>query len=756
MGFPKMGRQAVRGVTMPELAGGLNLRDSVSMVRDNQLTDGLNVWYKDAVLKTRPGMRVNQGVIDGGRITAFIRTADDAPEKKLLQSDIVPRCNDIYRVIDGKRYCLFAAKVNKLGVDTLLFQFVTDDAVIDLPEYSKEGHIIDNFFVVEQKQTLYCFIRMHGNSDGIVEYTIIQYIDGDAWTELSEKDYYVPLVLVNGDMQHTFAPPSGTMYEGYNLLTHRYRMQFDADTCESERMLYRTLHNIKMPARAHLVGETVTARLTDMDGNVVIHTVTINEQVPSVETELGSDGMRMKVWEETIDFFDASDKAVVLPEKYKGLHNNFEFELPFWDDEHEAGITKVFEMTNCTWFGGQSAGLGGGTRLFLCGNREEKEKNLVVWSDMDNPLYFPENNYFYVGNSSQAVTGFGKQNELLVIFKERELFYTYYQQGEAYSAADVISQNVIDVTAASAYFPLVQIHGSIGCDCPNSIQLCRNRLVWASTQGKVYTLTTNNQYSERNVYEVSGMVERRLEKETMEALADAFSCDWQGLYCLFVNNHVYLMDYNSYGYQYAYSYSKTEDSNVMIPWWYWELPEVNGAGHLKGIPHFVAAFDKKLVIYRMEENDMVESDGSVSVYQYYHIPYMIDLAAEKDLLPQYEAGSLRVRTGEREIPCMLQTKIFDFGQPQYHKAVPLVNIAFGNNGGAPITLHYVTENGAYPEETVRLRQKAADSYSAGYVRNKPFRPCVGLVTRFGLRLECTGKMAVDSVALNYRVTGGAK
>lgn len=59
-----------------------------------------------------------------------------------------------------------------------------------------------------------------------------------------------------------------------------------------------------------------------------------------------------------------------------------------------------------------------GTRLFLGSNTEETNKNLVVWSDPDNPLYFPENNYFSVGENSSAVTGFGRQADMLVIFKE--------------------------------------------------------------------------------------------------------------------------------------------------------------------------------------------------------------------------------------------------------------------------------------------------------------------------------------------------
>ena len=49
------------------------------------------------------------------------------------------------------------------------------------------------------------------------------------------------------------------------------------------------------------------------------------------------------------------------------------------------------------------------------GNSLNKEKALVVWSGLNDPLYFSENAYFYVGDTTSKVTGFGKQSNMLVI-----------------------------------------------------------------------------------------------------------------------------------------------------------------------------------------------------------------------------------------------------------------------------------------------------------------------------------------------------
>lgn len=121
---------------------------------------------------------------------------------------------------------------------------------------------------------------------------------------------------------------------------------------------------------------------------------------------------------------------------------------------------------------------------------------------------------------------------MLVIFKEHEMFYATYQAGGDFTAQDVIDGKVVDVTAQMARFPVTQINPSIGCDCPQTVQLCNNRLVWATSDGKVYTLTDATPYSERNVRELSGMIESHLKAQGKEALQAATSEILTGImYC---------------------------------------------------------------------------------------------------------------------------------------------------------------------------------------------------------------------------------
>ncbi len=760
--FPSINTKPVKNVTMPELSGGINLRDSVSMIEDNQLTDGLNVWYKDAVLKTRPGMEVLG--------TPILNAIVEFTEIDRV-SEIIPRATEIYRAVEGETYRLYTVlvKTRSEWENMVLFFFVSGDKVVRLTELkrSQEGRKIYNYFTIEHENDIFCFVAEEDEGLNskfhiyVLEawYRGVEYGEGGSWEEvdISEKAY-APLVAVNCEMEGLIfgfkdAVKNITPFEGYNMLSSRYRMQYNLDSA-NEKLEFGLIHNMGDPLDRildSLIGERVIARTTDKWGRVCTHELTLkNKAVCHEETQYAVDGLKMKVYASYIQFDIGEGYDVLIKENFGGLKNCLEIEVPFV--QNNEAMSKIFNMTQHTWFGGTSTGINGGTRLFLGGCEMEQHKNLVLWSDLNNPFYFPENNYFYVGNSSQAITGFGKQNDMLVLFKEKEIFYTHFIKGKDYTVNDVIDKNVGEVTTISASFPLVQIHGSIGCDCPNTIQLCRNRLVWANSYGKVYTLVSNDQYNERNIYEVSNMIERRFKTESPNKIKKAVSCDWEGMYILFIENRMYCMDYNSYGYQHISTYLKNEDSNLKIPWWYWELPQAMGIENgLTSRPFAISSNENNLIFSRFEE-----SEQQLGAIRNSHlVTYVMRNKKGYD-----EVANIREDTyiGTENLPIynMMQTKIFDFGVPHKNKAISLVNISFGNNGGEPIALKYITENGEYLQESIILTHSDTAEYSAGYVRNKPFRPSVGLVNRFGLKLECEGDMAMDAFSIDYKLVGTAR
>lgn len=741
MKYPSINKQPTRTITVPEMSGGINLRDSVTLVTDNQLTDSMNLWFDSGLLKTRPGLKK---VLD-------IEYDNYTPATGDLNG-CTYKYENTSRIKNGIVYQLVTVFESRDGGSRIRFIWLGAEKSGTMVK--KELPYISNlsedtylsYFTVQYKKQLYCFCETKDGGD------IFRINDDEtAWEKLTDNDIYAPIIMTGCLPSGSFAELSSpnllatgaTMVEGYNLLGNYCRRIWstyndkvalqtsETNTTKRHAMFYKLMND-----SFNFSGATVTAEITYKSGKVYTHSVTIPENPSNwiVEQTNRGDNIYLAVTGTMLAFFasptpDSDERyntAYVTENDY--VENNLVITEPC--PNNSENMKKVFAMQRSLWFGGDSKGISGGTRLFLCGNTEEKEKNLVIWSGLNNPLYFSENCYAYVGNSNQAVTAFGRQQDMLVIFKERETYLTQYMRNDSITADDLISQRVVDYTASNVYFPIIQLHTGIGCDCPDTVQLCRNRLVWACTDGNVYTLCNDNQYSERTIFKISGMVERKLKKRIDKG---ATSADFGGKYHLFLGKNVFVMDYESYGYTYIASYTKTEDAQLRIPWWQWELPQKEYGFY----DYFPLLSDTALMLFSLN----VETSDLTDCWNDYRISAFDD-GVDNDNGQPIHSGFV--------------TKIFDFGAPAHTKNVPLVNIAFGNNGGNPITVTFVTDKGERGTEEITLAESDEDEYSPEYVHNRQLRPYGSLITRFGIRVECEGVMSLSSLSLNYRLLGGAR
>jgi hypothetical protein len=408
----------------------------------------------------------------------------------------------------------------------------------------------------------------------------------------------------------------------------------------------------------------------------------------------------------------------------------------------EDAVMKVYGMTKSIWFGGNVNGLYGGTRLFLGGNVVKNDQALMVWSDLDNPLFFPVGNHVYVGDKSKALTAFGRQDTSLVILKYRELYQAEYVSSNVSADENIEDGGYYDLTQ-SAYFPLRQVHGYIGCDCPNTVQLCRNRLVWANSDGKVYTLITQNQYNERAVFSVSEMIDPKLRTEP---LTEAYSADWNGYYCLLVGKRMYVMDYNSYGFSYISSFSKSEDANIKIPWYYWELPDM---------AHGLILNEGRLVIPIMHEWE--QSNDNKPHHRVVILAYIDGASGDDDVFGsgKYTDG-YKFTFNTQKIHSTIQTKLYDFNHPARLKSVPIVNFSFGYNDTAPIKVEFVSERKISDEHEIIVEGIDEDARDLGYLHQFRLFPYTKSTVMFGAKISCDGELAIASMSLQYKALGGAK
>jgi hypothetical protein len=271
-----------------------------------------------------------------------------------------------------------------------------------------------------------------------------------------DDELYAPLVMINGrSVVGENKAANGVMYEGLNLLTMKYYRAGYTPSVGEEKEFENYYPPIKMTGFWGETPASITVDILYADDDV---SLTLENKQRKTTFKLGNTEYTLNAENDgTVMIKPAlpiSDVANTVTITYK-----------------ETGASSLPAVSLATWFGG-TANKRGGTRLFLADTDHAK----LLWSGVNNPFYFPENNYMIVGDTSQKITALEKQSDMLVIFKEREIFYTTYVQGEI--DADAVADGVnVDVNVVQAYFPLTQLSPQIGCRCPRSIALCRDRLV---------------------------------------------------------------------------------------------------------------------------------------------------------------------------------------------------------------------------------------------------------------------------------------
>lgn len=734
MNIPKMPKGSQYRVSVPALNGGVNLNDAPNLVEDNQLTDLLNMWWKDQALRTRAGMQTTEDKIFH---------IQDSGMGNSLTYRVYPPVR-VYRDGNAEDYvCCYCEYEMSMANNSFRFYKFDESGNATLESTLSFFEELIPSDSNPYPTDLFMFAA-NPTADSIGLYAVFN--SGDIFRmdkelkfqKISKSDIYAPLVVVNAkgynNSYEGYLTCGGTAFEGYNLLTGAFKTAFttDGDSIRFKLPLEKLTQNNQEYERIEYIGQ---------DGNAVVWSGFSGTTIYREATALvGSSQVTARIYYDAglIEFHDENSALYALP---ASVSSNLI--VTAWKTDPDA-IKKIANMHFATWFGGDRSGINGGTRLFVSGNTEHP--NLVHWSDINNPLYFPENNYAYIGDSSQKVTGFGKQTDILVIFKEHEIYSAEYVSGSTYTAQDVIDGKIVDVTANAAVFPITPINSGIGCDCPNTIQLCNNRLIWATSDGEVYGLMAANQASERNVRKLSAMVEARLKAEDTYMLKRALSCDYDGHYMLFVWDHVYLLDYMDGAFQYYASYSDERKAQRNMPWHYWEIPKKIRIEAVMPKGSHLAAFCPMLYSYT------AGGEYGMPKKSLFGAAYLLE--GEADCVyspsgPDFETGEFEITVEEHEIQSYFQTKLFDFGSQERKKKIHRLHMNMADTSNANMSVSYITEKGTM-EDVYEISMSGT-----GAMIGRMLTPGVSRVCRFGVRVNSGGAIGVDGLVIRYEIGGEA-
>ncbi len=748
---PRIRNNSEYRLNIPALSGGLNCRDGVALIQDNQMTDCLNMWFKEGMLQTRFGMGENK-YYPHLNVYGSMKKHDVYKTVTAKNSLLYKEHSDYGKTFTER--CRLISLHYPSGGSEIRFFWLGENLLVPISSiYTSED---TNYFTVQQDDKIYCFVSFGENQiiyqlQAAPTSSAVQHI----WEALAAEDLYIPTVYTNGKMTGSLSYTSDTktevqtseyipqadMLDDFNLLGDYFRAYYS--TVNKDLMRNGVEHcpmryeiPVEFDGSGVCAGKTVTVKITDKNGKKVTHTATFDEfGTSAIEGSFNpADDLEMYVSYNEIVFYEQyqSQNRIRLLEESDYVRNNMEIIFPMCYTAGERD--KVFKMSRHTWFGGSSEGISGGTRLFLCGN--SRNKNLVMWSDIENPLYFPEHNCFGVGETGESVTGFGKQSDMLIIFKPSETYYTQYTQADSATAQQVMNQDIVGLASSGVYFPLCLINSTIGCDLPDTVQLCRNRLVWCDSSGRVYTLTNNNQYSERNIFEVGEMIYDKLKLDT--DINNAESADFEGHYILHTaGGRMYVLDYNSYGYNNVASYSKNEDANVRIPWYYFELTPQGVTSSLR-----VFMCGQSLIYICKRSEGLITGEISSD--------YKTD-----EILESNPPTSENVFPILQNIPCRVQTKVFDFGEPAWQKNIQKVELTFGNNGAQVLNVAVITENGR-EDSIVVIDEKQSGEIFADFFTDRLIRPKVRGNKRAAIEISSDSGLYLGALAIQFKKLGGIK
>lgn len=166
------------------------------------------------------------------------------------------------------------------------------------------------------------------------------------------------------------------------------------------------------------------------------------------------------------------------------------------------------------------------------------QKNAIFWSGSDvngaNPSYFPMNQYNLVGEHSDPITAFGRQQNKLVIFQENRVSSATY-------SFDYVGERLV------VSLPVKTINDRIGCDRPRTVQLVENNLVWFNSKLGVMYLQDSTYAYETLVKGISGNVNKTLLSDINTMGASSFDDGGRYWLCLPVGR-AYVWDYSVQGY----------------------------------------------------------------------------------------------------------------------------------------------------------------------------------------------------------------
>ena len=528
--------------------------------------------------------------------------------------------------------------------------------------------------------------------------------NGTTW---STVEPYIPTIVINRRPDGSQGDPS----ESYNMVGTGFENHFHGD------------------------GTSTVFYLTDKDLDNTVPKVTIDNEEWTYDANLSA-AKTFKV--------DYTAGTVTLKSAAPSGTNNVEIIAYKRDSEWESYHNQILNSQYYSCFGGNN-----NSRLFLAGGG----KSTYYYSEVYDASYFPYTNYARLGNGADDITGFGQQYNVLIVFKPTEIYsLSYYQQSSSSSTDE--SQYGLGAFTSQV------VNSSIGCDCPNTIQLIENQLTWFSSREGVCTLVSTNIIDERNIRVISrnidhtnhmgikGILDYKLLYNGNSLKEDVVSADFDSKYFLCIPK-----EYDSSG--------NEVDCGMCFVWdygispFYTSVIRTTEARNLAWFlfDHFYVRqfmkYDKQLLI--VTSNSDFNDSIVLLNNSFYDLDYDQDGQADK-------------------IESYYMTPFLQFNAVEYLKTVKNLYVQCRGDTASVIDIYYYTDESADPEqdgESIKIGGKLWnhfrwDSFAwtqtnwATVFRRKCSLKKIQMASFLFKNSEAGRDMSITHIALQYQVVKNVK
>ena len=586
-------------VNLDTLIGGLNLYELPYRLGVNETPDIVNLVWRDGAIASRDAQAwlcsTTQGIgyscFDGqyyGRefyhIGNHIYAVGSVPERKTVTfsgagTHTIPpigftrvtNLSDPTARYDGNRVILAADSPVEVEYLAVTFESVCDLSALYAGYTPSRG-----VFLRYQDDLIY-------KARGI--FVRISYADGAYTAKDILADAYVPITLINADA----ATGTGDQYQPENRLSPKKTVWYEAavTTVDQTGTLSSsgtsiTVSNTSAVGVVDLyVGGTLMTegidyvydrtnrKITGLASASSSRSYVVKVQIPtnvyylpvkgaasvSVEARLTAGGSITKItqstatltseptswnssWDGGYVFWPPTGKILFKTAPYVATPRQANSVRITYELENAVARDAIMSCKYATVYGGD-------TNMCMVLGGSEGQPNAIFWNGNNVAMditYFPIESYNLAGDNSEPVTGFGRQQNMLVIFKEHSV-----------SKASMDTQTINDRVYIA--MSIVDINSRIGCDLPYTIQLIDNNLVFCNSQAGLHVLLDTSAANENNIRGISKKVngtparEGILKKVSRAGAERCVSYDDDSRYWLVIGDEVFVWDYVLSGYK---------------------------------------------------------------------------------------------------------------------------------------------------------------------------------------------------------------